>query len=290
MKKVVTKIGKKFFECLTSISKKLSASVLYFIRTKKLPNLKNPTTFNEKMTFLKLYKYPNNRMVIDGADKYAVREYIKQQGYNDILNKLYGVYDNFDEIDFSKIPDKFALKCTHGCGYNIICSDKSKFKLDEARIKVNKWMKEKYGYATTELHYTKIKPRIIIEKYLCKDNGKMPIDYKFYCFNGKCKCVLVCSEREKSLRLNYFDLNWNELKYGKESWRNNKGIEKPKKLEEMIEICEKLSEGFPYVRVDLYNDDENIIFGELTFTPACSCASYYSELGDRELGKLLNIN
>ena len=166
MKKSIIYMSKRFFELLTKISPLLSCKLLYFIRTKKIPNLKKPITFNEKTTYLKLNNYSKNDLVVKCADKYEVRKYVEDKGYSKLLNELYGVYDNFDEIDFEKLPNKFALKCTHGCAYNIICSDKSKFNKEEARKKVNKWMKEKYGYATTELHYTKIKPKIIIEKYL----------------------------------------------------------------------------------------------------------------------------
>lgn len=289
MKQIIIYFGKRFFELLTKISPKFSAKLLFFIRTKKIPNLKNPKTFNEKTTYLKLYDYANNDLVIKCADKYKVREYIKEKGYESILNDLYGVYNSFDEIDFDSLPDKFVLKCTHGCAYNIICDDKSKFNIYEARKKVNKWMKEKYGLATTELHYTKIKPKIIIEKYLCNEQGTMPTDYKFYCMNGKIKIILVCSEREKKLKLNYYDNNWNEVFYGKKSLRNVNKIEKPKNLDKMIKISEILGKNFPYVRVDLYNDNGKIIFGELTFTPACSCAPYYSKEGNLQLGKMLDL-
>lgn len=285
MKKKFAFFGKKIMEGLTKISPNLSAKVLFLLRTKKLPNLKKPKTFNDKTTILKLKNYNNNQLVVKCADKYEVRDYLKEKKCDEILNEIYGVYESFDEIDFSQLPTKFALKCTHGCAYNIICEEKSKLDIEEARRKVNNWMKEKYGYATTELHYTKIKPRIIIEKYLCDANGKMPIDYKFYCMNGNVECILVCSEREKKLKLSYYDAKWNRLNYEKKSWSSAKNIEKPKKLTEMIKYAEKLSKDFPFVRVDFYNDKEKIIFGELTFTPACCCAPYYNEFGNKQLAK-----
>ncbi len=275
------------YELLTKVSPNISSKLLFIMRTKKIPNLKNPKSFNEKTTWLKMNKYNNDLLVSKCADKYLVREFLGKNDCKEILNELYGVYNTFEEIDFNKIPNKFALKCTHGCGYNIICNDKKNFDINEAKNRVKKWMNEKYGYATTELHYTKIKPKIIIEKYLCDENDKMPIDYKFYCFNGKVVCILVCSEREEKLKLNYFDKNWNVLNYAKEKWTGKKQIERPKNLEKMIEYSEKLSKEFPFVRVDLYNDNGKIIFGELTFTPACSCAPYYSKEGNLELGKKL---
>ena len=289
MRSVFTFWGKKFFEIISKINPKLSCRLLFFIRTHKSLNLRNPKSFNEKTTWLKMYKYKDNDLVIMCSDKYEVRKYIEKKGQNSILNELYGVYDNFDEINFDELPDKFVIKCTHGCSYNIICDNKSNFDISSARRKINKWLKEKYGYATTELHYTRIKPRIIIEKYLCDNKGNMPVDYKFYCFNGKVECILVCSEREKKLRLSYYDLNWKRINYETKKWSSKVNVRKPKKLDEMINIAQILSKEFPFVRVDLYNDNGCIIFGELTFTPACCCAPYYTKEANVSLGERLMI-
>lgn len=290
MKKCIVYIGKRILELLTKINPKLSNSILYIMRTHEIPHYKNPKNFNDETSVLKMYKYPNNELVIKCTDKYEVRKYIEELGYSNILNELYGVYSNPEEIDFNKLPNKFALKCTHGCAYNIICSNKKNLNIIVAKEKLNKFMRERYGLATTELHYLKIKPRIICEKYLCDKNGKMPIDYKVYCFNGKAKCILVCSERDTELKLNMFDLSWNELPYIKEKYTNKKNILKPQKLEKMIKISEDLSKPFPFVRVDLYNDNGKIIFGELTFTPACCANQCYSKKGNNELLKMFNSN
>ena len=281
--------GKKVMSALTKISPVAGAYVLYFIRTKKIPNLKNPKDFNEKLTYLKLNRYATDKRVIQYADKFLVREYIKSKGYEEILNDLYGVYDSFDDIDFDRLPVSFALKCTHGCAYNIICHDKDSLDVETTRKKVNTWLKEKCGLATQELHYTKIEPRIIIEKNLCDKNGFMPVDYKLYCFNGKAEVILVCTERTTGLRLNYFDTKWEELMYGKEHYRSSRTIPKPRNLKMMLQIAECLSSEFPFVRVDLYENSKGVIFGELTFTPACSCAPYYSKAGLLELGERLNL-
>lgn len=289
MSNAIKKMGKGAFARVTYLSPSFSSKLLFLMRTHKWPNLKNPKTFNEKTTWLKLHNYNHNELVSRCADKYAVREYVESKGCGEILNELYGVYNDFDEIDFDRLPKEYALKCTHGCAYNIIVDEKHPLDIDEARKKIHAWQKEKYGYATTELQYVKIKPRIIAEKYLCDEDGKMPLDYKFYCMNGEVKCVLVCSERDDKLRLSYYDLDWNRLPYEKESWSSKKDIDKLKNLKKMIEYAAKLSNGFPFVRVDLYNDNGKIIFGELTFTPACSCAPYYSKKGNKELGEMLEI-
>lgn len=288
MRKHIIYLGKRFMEFLTKINPKFSCSILYIMRTHEIPHYKNPRNFNDKTSILKLYDYPNNKLVIKCTDKYEVRKYIEELGYSRILNELYGVYKTPDEIDFTKLPEKFALKCTHGCAYNIICKDKNKLNIIETKNKLDKFMHEKYGYATTELHYLKIEPKIICEKYLCDEDDKMPIDYKIYCINGVAKCILVCTERDTGLKLNMFDMKWNQLPYIKEKYMSNKDIEKPKKLQDMIKIAEDLSKPFPFVRVDLYNDKGKIIFGELTFTPACCCNPCYSKEGNKELGKMIN--
>lgn len=287
LKEIIKKIGKSILSFLNKISNnKLGNSILYIMRTHQIPHYKNPRNFNDKTMNLKM-SYRNNDLIAECTDKYKVRKYVEKNNCEEILNKLYGVYENSDEINFNKLPHKFVLKCTHGCAYNIICKDKEKLDIEETKKKLKKWMREKYGWATGELHYTKIKPTIICEKYIQTKDDTLPMDYKFYCFYGECKGILVCSEREKNLKLNFYDTNWNELNYIKEYERGNEEIQKPKNLEKMIKYAEKLSKEFEFVRVDLYENDNNIIFGELTFTPACCCAPYYNNIGNVQLGKML---
>ena len=289
MKKALTRLGKKGFEFLTSISPILSAKALYLMRIHKLPDLKNPTNFTEKLTWIKMNMYANNSLISSLADKYEVRSYVESKGYGDILNELYGLYDNPEDINFDELPKKFALKGTHGCAYNIICNDKEELDIDMAVKEANKWLREKYGYATTELHYTAIQPRLIIEKNISDAKGDVPTDYKFLCFNGEPKLIQVITERSQGYKLNYFDLDWNELDYGKPKYRNVRPVVKPKNLSRMISIARDLAADFPFVRVDLYNDEGEIIFGELTFTPACSCPPYFSDKGLVEMGRLLDL-
>ena len=289
--KIVKKAGKKIFEIITLISPKFSVILLYTYRMHEFPNLKNPVTLNEKLTKLKL-SYKDNMLISKCADKYEVREYLKEKKMENILNELYFVSDTVEDIDFSKLPSKFVLKCTHGSGYNIVCHDKNNFDIEKSKTKLNKWLKEKYGLASTELHYLNIKPRIICEKNLSDENGNLPADYKFYCSRGKVTGVLVCTDRDlktHTKKTNFYDLKWNELPYIKDEYRGTKKLKKPKNFNEMIKYAEKLSEDFDFVRVDFYSDDKKIIFGELTFTPDCSCATYYNKYGDTELGKMLDL-
>jgi len=289
MNKTIKKYGKNCMAAISKSSPVVGAYLLYILRTHRIPNLKNPKNFNEKMTYLKLNDYATNDMVVKCADKYLVRNYVKEKGYEQILNTLYGVYDNADQINFNKLPEKFALKCTHGCKYNIICNDKLTFNASESRKKLNSWLSEKYGYATQEIHYTKIKPKIIAENNLCDENNMLPIDYKLYCFDGEVKAIKVSTDREYKLKRNFFDKVWSELEFGKKRYRNSIIPSKPRLLNDMIKIAEDLSLGFPFVRVDLYEVKDKIIFGELTFTPACCCSSELSRYGNDTLGSYLNI-
>lgn len=286
-----TKVGKKVVSFLTFVSPTLSSKVIYKIHTGKKLNLTNPTLFNEKIMYLKLHDYLNNPLVSNCSDKIAVRDYVKENGLESLLTKIYGIYSDAREIDFDKLPNKFALKCNHGCGYNVICVNKDELDKEKTINKLNKWRKKKFGYETCEIHYFPIKPKIYSEEYIATLDGVMPNDYKIYCFHGKAKLVLVCSEREKKLKLSFYDLKWNRLDYETKEFHTDKKIKKPKNLDKMIEYAEKLSKPFKFVRVDFYETKEGkVLFGELTFTPARCSAEYYNDYGNNELGKMLDLD
>lgn len=274
---------------LARISPNKASKYLYKKMFGRKLDLKDPKTFNEKLMYLKLNEYNNNKLVINCSDKYAVREYVTDKKCGNILNKLYGVYSNANEINWKELPQKFVLKCTHGCGFNIICTDKEKLNKKETIKKLNKWRKKTFGYDTAETHYTKIKPKIICERYLETDAGMLPNDYKIYCFNGEPKLVLTCTERASKLKLNFLDLNWKELDIGTENYKSNTIPTKPNNFQEMIEYAKKLAEPFKFVRVDFYDYNGEVIFGELTFTPAGCCAQYYNDEGNKVLGNMLKI-
>ncbi len=265
------------------------SKVLYFLRFKLRINLKDPSNFNEKLMWLKLNCYNNNPDVWKCSDKYLVRDYALKKGINEEnLPKLLGVYQDANDIPYEKLPQKFALKCSHGCGFNIICTNKEELNIEKSNKQLNIWLKTKFGYSSAENHYTHIKPCIIIEEYIDSNEG-LPYDYKLYCFYGVPKVVLVCSNREEELKLNFFNLDWEELPYGKKNLRNSQVIKKPVKLNEMVKLAKKISKDFPFVRVDFYQYKDKAILGEMTFTPAQCMAPYYSEFGQEQLSKLLNI-
>ncbi len=265
---------------------------LFLITQHKKLNLKTPKTFNEKLMWLKINNYNQNPIVWQCADKYLVREYAKSHQVSEInLPTLLGVYHNANEINFDNLPKKFALKCSHGCGFNIICQDKTKLNLNQAKKQLNKWLKTTFGYSSAETHYTHIKPVILAESFIESSKDAWPYDYKIYCFNGIPKVVLVTSERETGhLKLNWYNLNWQELDYGHPENRNQKPIKKPNNFKKMLDIAKLVSKDFPFVRVDFYEYKNRVIMGEMTFTPAANIATYYNDKGLRELGDMLKLN
>lgn len=223
------------------------------------------------------------------ADKVLVREYVKKCGFEDILLPIYGIWNTADEIDFDKLPNQFVLKCNHGCGYNIICKDKNALDQNEAKHQLNKWLSEVYGMSYYEIHYAKIKPLVFCEKYL-PSLEKSVIDYKIHCINGEPFCFFVCSDRDDSKNevvFSSYSLDWEHLNYLKEEGPEN--IPKPQNLDRMLKIANTLSKPFPYIRVDLYEVEGVVYFGELTFTPHGNIMDYYKDDVLLKMGELLKL-
>lgn len=285
-------IYRNIMSVISSISPTLTSQIYYFSKFKKKINLKNPKTFNEKLMYLKLNEYENNELVTKCSDKYKVREYVKQCGLESTLNELIGIYNNADEIDFEKLPSKFVLKCNHASGFNIICEDKSKLDIKKAKRQLNKWLKTDYWKYVAEMQYKNVERKIICEKYLKSKDENSIEDYKIYCFNGKPTICLVCIGRNLGKpKKFFFDQDWNLLKINKDSKElsNEYVIEKPANINEMYEYAKKLSKPFKFVRVDLYNYNGKVIFGELTFTPAGCVSTSYIDNWDDKLGDMLKI-
>ena len=268
----------------------ITSSKYFFFRTfKKRLNLKNPTTFNEKLMWLKLYE--DDSLKIKCADKYLVRDYISKLGYSNLLIDVYKVYENVEEIDFKELPNRFAMKCTHGSGFNIICSDKDQLDQANTLFQLNKWIKTDYGLKYFEPHYSKMKPRVIVEKLLEEElEGSVPVEYMIHCFHGEPQVIEVGidvgNNKKKYLT---FNCDWEPLPYYKDSLISNEAISKPERIEEMIEISSDLSKAFTYVRVDLYSCQNEIYFGELTFTPGACLEKDFIKGADEQMGKLLDL-
>ncbi|MCH3919902.1 MAG: glycosyl transferase [Sphaerochaeta sp.] len=243
----------------------IATRITYRAHFHRWPNFKKPRTFTEKLQWLKLFRYRHNALVTQCIDKYAVREYIKQLGCGELLNEVYGCWNSSSEIPWNELPEKFVLKCTHGSGMNIICNDKGKLDIHEASAQLDKWLKQQCGVNSVELLYEDIKPRIIAEKYIDTLDGNAPKDYKFFCSYGEPKFLFVASERSgDDAKFDFYTPEWEWLPV-KNGHPNAGATEKPKRLEEMLSYARRLSKDFPLVRVDLYCEEDTIMFGELTF-------------------------
>ena len=286
MNKMVSDVLNGGITMLSSVNPTMASKIRYKHYLGKKLDLENPQTLNEKMMYLKLNKYWNKQFVADRADKYAVREVIKEAGCPEILIDLYGVWDRVEDIDWDSLPDKFAIKCNHGSGYNIICKNKSEFNIKEAEKKLRKWMKEKYGVNRAEQGiYSKIRKKIIAEKFIETADGMPPKDYKFFCSYGKVKFLFVASDRvDNQTKFDYYYPDWTWIPV-KNQHPNVGPTEKPEMLDAMIRYAEILSKDLPLVRVDLYNEGKDIIFGELTFTHFGCLNSFDPDEYDLTFGK-----
>lgn len=294
LKKIKRSIGKKYQYYLNTLFPKLASKRLYKKATGNKLNLNNPKLFNEKLMWLKLNEYSKNPLVAKCADKYKVREYVKENDCSELLNELIGVYDNVEQIDFDNLPNQFVLKCNHGAGYNIICKDKEKLDINKTKDTLKKWMNEDYWKAYAELNYKSVEKKIICEKYIKNDKNEDLDDYKFYCFNGKAEFVMICIGRNTTEHVKFYfmDRNWKLMKINPSGFDepDDLKIEKPKCIDKMFEYAEKLSKPFPFVRVDFYCVKDKVVFGELTFTPAGCIDTDYTEDAHKTLGDMIDLS
>jgi hypothetical protein len=274
---------------LIGLSPLLFTRYRYLKEVRKWYDQKNPRTFDEKLLWLNLYwRHPLKPRC---ADKFAVRSYVEEHGMGHLLTALYGVFAHSNEIDFAKLPDWFVLKCTHGCGFNVFCTDKNNLDIEETRRKLNAWMKLDISKFGGEMHYVSIKPRIICEAYLEDLPGKPINDYKVYCFHGKVHCTMACTDRtEKGAKYDFYDRDWkNKLPYSKSSLLADRTIPKPEAYEEIIEAAEALSKPFPFVRLDFYSINGKAVFGEMTFTPRGCIDTAMTDVAQDVMGDLLKL-
>lgn len=279
------------YKLLNITSDKLFIKIKYYIFFKKLPDLDNPKTFNEKLQWLKL----NNRKpeYTNMVDKYKAREYVAEKIGEEYLIPLIGVWDSPEDIDFNSLPKQFVLKCNHNSGTGMyICEDKSNINIDKIKDDLNKGLKEDYYIYSREWPYKNVNKKIICEKYISDKNNNCLTDYKFYCFDGNVKLLGIYQGRGTKMGTvaDYFDerFNWIDIKWG---YPNAQVIpKKPDKFNEMIRIAEVLSEGIPHVRVDLYLSNGQIYFGELTFFDGGGFSKIIPEKWDYKLGEMLKLN
>lgn len=280
----------------TFIPDTLFAKIYYKRRTGEALNLKNPKTFDEKLWYLKLHN--RDPLLTICSDKYRVREYVKQCGFEEILNELYGAYDDARDIPFDSFTEPVFLKCNHGSGENIIYYPDKPFDREDFIKRFNFDLKQNYYFKSREWNYKNIRPKIIAERVLRDKNGDLPIDYKFFCFHGIPKFVFInkgvatetgCHATDDVW--NIFDLDMNPLSFSLRI-ESDKSFNppKPKNYEEMIEVAKKLSGNFPCCRVDLYNVDGKIFFGECTFYHCGGCTNTKPEEWAYRLGSWIDLN
>lgn len=236
---------------------------------------KNLIYLNDKLMWLN--KYDVNPLKSLCADKVRVRGYLEERHLDQYLVPILGCWNNTADIDFDSLPNEFVLKCNHGCGYNIIVKDKSNFSQKSACELLDKWLKEDYSKACNEYHYSHIQPLIFAEEYIPSFDDGGIVDYKIHCIGNKAEWILVCSERQKTghPQLSAYTLDWKPLDCLKTPYGTP--IKKPKYLNEMIEIANKIAKDFHFVRVDFYETEDQLYIGELTFTPEGNTISYYKD-------------
>lgn len=283
MKRLFGKVGQKMPD-------KIYLEKVYKLRMGRKLNLDNPQTYNEKLQWLKLYdrKPEYTKMV----DKYAVKDYVAKKIGAEHIIKTLGVWDKFDDIDFTTLPNQFVLKTTHDSGGVVICKDKNVLNMKEARKRIEWSLNRKYYYIWREWPYKDVKPRIIAEEYMVDESGYELKDYKFFCFNGKVKALFVAKDRTKvneETKFDFFDENFNHLPFTNGHPNSEPPYFKPENFEKMKELAEKLSIGIPHVRVDFYNINGKIYFGELTFSHWSGLTPFNPEEWDYEFGSWIEL-
>jgi hypothetical protein len=255
------------------------------------PDFAHPTTYNEKIQWLKLHW--RDPLITRLADKYAVRSYVEERVGGEVLVDLLGVWDSPHDIDFDALPEKFVLKATNGSGTNIICTDRSTADVEEYRGRLVQWMRPQnnHYFYSYEWQYKHIRPRVIAERYIDSFDDAALIDYKFHCFDGEPRIVMVCSERFSSggLRIDYFTPEWEHLPF--KAYYENAATPpaRPELLAPMLDIARRLSAGLAHVRVDLYEIEGRVMFGELTFSSGSGMWQYTPQEWDVRMGEMMRL-
>jgi len=274
---------------LSWIPDKLFLQLLYMAYMGQRLNLNNPKLFTEKLQWLKLYnRNPEHTKMVD---KYEVRTFITEKYGAEYLIPLLGVWDNFEEINFSALPDQFILKCTNDSGTFVICTDKNEFNIDVAKKKLEKRLKYNYYLLHREYPYKNVKPRIICEKYMVDESGTELKDYKVFCFGGKPAYILVDFNRTKGHNRNIYDTKWQYVPFVMNRYYPDPSIifNKPTCCDEMLDIARELSKNHPFLRVDFYIVENRLYIGELTFFPGTGLIIFEPPEYNTILGRLLEL-
>ena len=264
--------------------------LLYRLKVGKRLNLDNPQTFNEKMQWLKLHNRKDIYTIM--VDKYEVKKYVADIIGEEYIIPTLGVYERFDDIDFDALPDRFVIKCTHDSGGLVICKDKSKLDKTKAKKAITKCLKKNFFWSSREWPYKNVRPRIIVEEYMEDKNDKELRDYKLFCFNGKFKMMFIATNRqgEGETYFDFFDNKFKHLPFTNGHQNAPEEPHRPLKFDDMKDLAEKLSSGIPQVRIDFYEVNGKVYFGEMTFFHMSGMAPFVPEEWDKRLGDMIDLN
>lgn len=275
------------FKVFRIIPDEIYLKIKYRLTMGEKLNLKNPKKFNEKLQWLKIYDRKPEYIMM--ADKYKVRKYIAEKIGEEYLIPLLGVWDKFEDIDFEKLPNQFVLKPNHTSGNIYICKDKYKINYEELKKEVNTWMKREYYWIHREWPYKNIKPRIICEEYMVDESGTELKDYKFFCFNGEPKAMFIATDRGIDTRFDFYDMNFKHLPVMQHYRNATKLINKPPGFSKMFKLSRELSKKIPHIRVDFYDINGRIYFGELTFYHFSGFEKFEPDKYDNVFGDWLEL-
>lgn len=263
--------------------------LLYKLRMNKELDLEDPQTFSEKLQWLKLYN--REPIMTTMVDKVEAKKYVANIIGEEYIIPTIGVYNLVEEIDFDALPNQFVIKCTHDSGGLVICKDKSKLDIKKAKSKLSKALKTNFYYQNREWPYKDVNPRIIAEQLLEIGGGGDLPDYKFFCFNGEPKCCQVISGRSSTMTIDFFDEEWNHLQFHEPRQYpfSVNPILKPESYSQMWQLARKLSLGHPFLRVDFYEINGKIYFGELTFYPTSGMGGFDPEEWDYIFGNWIQL-
>lgn len=283
--KIVAMLGSRGL--ISFLPDKQYLKILGHARLNQSFNIDNPTTYNEKLQWLKLYDRKEEYSNL--VDKLKVRDFITKTIGSEYLIPLIGVWDKFEDIDFQALPNQFVLKCTHDSGGLVICKDKNSFDIDEARKKINKCLKRNYYHLSREWPYKNIEAKIICEAYMVDESTTELKDYKFFCFNGEPKLMFIASNRGIDTKFDFFDIDFNQLPLKQKYKNSDKKYSKLENFDEMVQLARILSKNIPHIRVDFYNINGKIYFGEMTFYHFSGFEKFEPDSYDKILGDYLTL-
>lgn len=285
----MSELIRSFRKLTCKVSPVICSKIMYRKIMGKPLKLDPPSTFNEKIEWLKLYKWPDDPLAAQCADKLRVRDYVSKKGCAQYLNGLYASWGSAEEIIWEELPQQFVMKCNHGCGYNIICSCKDTLDIGATTKQLQKWMNEDFSLVSGELHYAPIERKIICERYLGKDIE----DYKFFCFDGVPKFFYISRNVDgdfHNMRADFFNSDGSKAAFSRTDHRSfDTPPHIPENLDEMLVLSHRLSEDFPFARIDLFNVEGKIFFSEITLTPSAGQMPLSPAEWDEKIGEWLTL-